>query len=245
MSGCTVPSGVVTGNAAGQVEHGPDVADPRPGRDDQLLAGDVARLGLHGGHRAAVHPQPGHRDPGLDGHAFGLRLGGQPAQRGQVVGVPAPLLVQQHRGPGRLPIREQAGQVGLARAGAVDQLGLVPDGLLLGVDLPDVGPHALRRDLQVAHRMVGECLRVGVPDAHRVRHQLAHGRLEVVVPDHPAGHPGRACPDAGLVDDQDVLTAAAAGGAQPAGQVPGRGQAVDARANDDEPGLLLSHAAHP
>ena len=64
-------------------------------------------------------------------------------------------------------------------------------------------------------------------------HQLAHGRLEVVVAHHAAGDAAGAGRDRGLVDHQDVLAAALALGFQLGGQVPGGRQAVNAGADDD------------
>src|SRR5262249_60479653 len=80
---------------------------------------------------------------------------------------------------------------------------------------------------------VGERVGVGLPHGHRVRHQLAHRRLEVVVADDPAGDPRGASADAALVEDEDVLAAAMAAGPQFPGQMPRGGEPVNPRADDD------------
>jgi hypothetical protein len=71
--------------------------------------------------------------------------------------------------------------------------------------------HDLRADLHVADRVIGIGLGIAFPDLDRMRHQLAHGRLKVVVADHPAGDAGRSGSDCGLVDHQHVTARAAAG----------------------------------
>jgi hypothetical protein len=44
------------GDGPGQVEHGPEIADPRAGADDHVVAFDPALVGQHRGDRAAVVP---------------------------------------------------------------------------------------------------------------------------------------------------------------------------------------------
>src|SRR5215470_20374767 len=74
-----------------------------------------------------------------------------------------------------------------------------------------------------------------------MRHQLAHRGLEVVVADGPARDAGRAGAGPALVEDHDILTPAEPAGPQFPGQVPGRGQPVDARADDDVPAVSGDH----
>jgi hypothetical protein len=105
-------------------------------------------------------------------------------------------------------------------------------------DLRNVHGHRLRRDLQEADGVVGKRLGVRLPDRHRMCHQLAHRRLEVVVADRPARDAGRTGADPALVEDQDSLTPAKPAGPQFPGQMPGRRQSVDARADDDIPAAL-------
>src|SRR5262249_4919868 len=109
----------------------------------------------------------------------------------------------------------------------------------------DVGVHRLRGDLQVADGVVGERLRVRLPDADRVRHEFAHGRLEVVVADDAAGDAGRAGAHPPLVEDEDVLAATEAPAPQRAREMPRGGQSVDARANDHVPAVIRSHRVPP
>src|SRR5215471_8688383 len=167
------------------------------------------------------------------------------SQRPDVVGVAAPLLVQDRGGAGRPPVAEHRQHVRAAVALPLDEHRGVADRLLLGVDLRDVLVHRLRGDLQVADGVVGERLRVRLPDADRVRHELAHGRLEVVVADDAAGDAGRAGAHAPLVDDEDVLAAAQATAAELACEMPGGGEPVDTRANDHVPAVTRNHRVPP
>src|SRR5262249_17890058 len=112
-------------------------------------------------------------------------------------------------------------------------------------DLRDVLMHRLRGDLQVADGVVGERLRVRLPDADRVRHELAHRRLEVVVADDAAGDAGRAGAHPALVEDEDVLAATEATAPQLAREVPRGGEPVDTRAHDHVPAVTWNHAARP
>ena len=137
-----------------------------------------------------------------------------------------------------LPVREDRLHVRAAVVLALDQLRRVADRLLLLVDLCDVGAHHLRRDLQVADRVVVERLGIRLPDADGVRHQLAHRGLEVVVADHAARDPGRPGSHTRLVEDHDVSAVSLAPGLELLRQVPCRGEAVDARADHDVPRVL-------
>src|SRR5690606_12767093 len=197
---------------------------------------DGALVGLDGGDGAAVGAEAGDGHAGADGDALRLRLAGESAQGRVVVGVAAALLVQHHGDARCLPVGEHVQHVAAAVVDALDQLGRVADRLLLTVDLRDVLVHLLWCDLQVPDRVVGERLGVGLPDVHGVRHQLPHGGLEVVVAEHAAGHTRRARADVRLVDDQYVTAVATAGGLQPAGQVPGGRQTVNAGTDDDVAG---------
>src|SRR5206468_3965407 len=76
------------------------------------------------------------------------------------------------------------------------------------------------------------------PHRYRVRHQLAHRRLEVVVTHHAAGEPRRPGADARLVEHHDVLAGAEAPRLELDAQVPRGGEAVHARPHDDEPRVI-------
>ena len=176
--------------------------------------------------------------PSRDAHARARSpLRARPAQRGHVVGVAAALLVQ-HRGDALgLPVGEQALHVAHAVRRALDEGRLVADRLLLLVDRGDALVHHLRADLHVADRMVGIGLRVALPHADGMRHQLAHRGLEVVVADDAAGDAGGAGADPPLSSTTMSASRAAPLGTLAPGEVVGRRQAVDARADDDVAGL--------
>src|SRR3546814_7790838 len=91
----------------------------------------------------------------------------------------------------------------------------------------------LRTDLHVADGMIAKGLGVALPHRHGVGHELAHGRLEVVVAHDAAGDAAGPGGDAALVDDEDVLAAALAARRQRLGQVQRGREAVDAGADDD------------
>jgi hypothetical protein len=82
---------------------------------------------------------------------------------------------------------------------------------------------------------------VALPHRHRMCHQLAHRRLEVIVADGPARYAGRTRANSALVEHEDVPTPAEPAGPQLPGQVPSRGQPVDARADDDVPAMSADH----
>jgi hypothetical protein len=73
--------------------------------------------------------------------------------------------------------------------------------------------------------VVAERLGIGLPDLDTGGHELLHRGLEVVVAHDAARDAGRAGGDARLVDDEDVLAVR--------GEVPGGGEAVHARADDE------------
>ena len=64
----------------GQVQHRPQVTDPRPGRDDELVAPHLAPVGVHRGDRAAAGVQAGDPDVRHDPNALGRCLRGQALQ---------------------------------------------------------------------------------------------------------------------------------------------------------------------
>ena len=121
-----------------------------------MITLDGALIGFDRCHRAAAGAHAGDTDAGSDPHTFGLCLGGQSAQRSDVVGVAALLFVQDRGDAGRLPVIERLEHVGAAVALALDEHRWVADRLLLGEDLRHVLMHDLRRDLHVADRVVGE-----------------------------------------------------------------------------------------
>ena len=117
---------------------------------------------------------------------------------------------------------------------AQDQLGLVADPLLALGHGGEVGLLVAVAERDVAGAVVVERLGVGLPDLDAGRHQLGHRRLEVVVADDAAGDPGRARGTRGLVDHQHLLAAL--------GEVPGGGEAVNARSDDQVwDGALARH----
>src|SRR5262249_33624679 len=71
--------------------------------------------------------------------------------------------------------------------------------------------------------------------------QLGHRGLEVVVADGAARDAGRARAGGALVEDQNVLAAAEPTGPQFAGEVPGRGEPVDACSDDHIPAVRGDH----
>ena len=118
------------------------------------------------------------------------------------------------------------------RVGALDEHRLVADRLLLLVDRGDVVAHAFGADLHVAHGMIGVGLGVALPHLDGVGHQLAHGRLEIIVADDAAGDARGACRDRRLVDHEDVGARAPAGRFQHLREMEGRAEAVNAGPDD-------------
>src|SRR5437667_9757277 len=74
-------------------------------------------------------------------------------------------------------------------------------------------------------------------------HQLAHRGLEVVVADGPACDAGRARAGRALVEDQDVLAPAQPAGPQFPAEMPGRGEPVDACADDHVTAVRGDHGS--
>ena len=81
--------------------------------------------------------------------------------------------------------------------------------------------------------MVAVGFGVALPDVDGVGHQLSHGRLKVVITNHPAGNARRACADPGLVQDDDVATVTLVLGLELKRQMVSSAQPVDTRANND------------
>jgi len=79
--------------------------------------------------------------------------------------------------------------------------------------------HYLRADLHVSYRMVAIRLSVAFPDLDGVGHQLSHGGLKVVVPDHAAGDAGGPRRDASLINYQDISATSSPQGLEPEGEV--------------------------
>ena len=234
--------GALDRDFAGQVEHVPDRLDPGPDRDDDLIALDRSPVRDDAGDRVGIAAALEARDlhAGHDAHAPGLRLAGQAIDGSGIVGIAALLLVQDGGDALRAPVGQQALHVGHAVLPALDEIGLVADRLLLLVDAGHILAHRLVADLHVADRVVAERLRIGFPDLDAVRHQLAHGGLEIIVAHHAAGNAAGPRGDRGLVEHQDVGPAAPAValGCKAFGQPPRGGQAVDSRADDDIAGVF-------
>ena len=235
------PAGLGHRDGLGQIQPGPQVADPRADGNHQLIARDGALIGFDRGHRVPGDPEPGDADAGRDPHPLGFRLRRQAAHRADVIRVAALLLVEHRRAPGRLPVLEHVEQIALTVVPPLDEHGRVADSPLLGENLRHVFGHRLRRDLQEADGMVGERVGIALPHGHRMRHQLAHRGLEVVIADGAAGDAGRPRAGSALVEHEDVLAPAEPAGPQFPGQMPGRGQAVDARADDDVAAMSAEH----
>ena len=217
----------------------PDPGDPRPDRHHHLARLDRPRARPHPGDRArAVHLEAGDLHALLDRRAGGARLGRQ-AVHGVLVERKAALaLMQAHAQPGSAPVTEERAHVGAHLGLAQDQLGVVADALLALVHGAEVGLLVAVAERDVARAVVGEGLRIGLPDLDARGHQVLHGRLEVVVANHAAGDPR--CPGghARLVDHQDVLAGL--------GEVPGGGEPVDARTDYEVlDAAHLSEAAVP
>ena len=152
---------------------------------------------------AVAGPESRHRDAGDDLHAQRRGLSREAAHRRHVVRVAAALFVQHRRDVLRLPVVEEPLHVAHRLGFALDEYRLVADRLLLLVDRADLRVHHLGADLHVADGVVAVGLGIALPDRYRMRHQLAHRRLVVVVADDAAGDAGRARADAGLVEHHD------------------------------------------
>ena len=137
-------------------------------------------------------------------------LAARPSIARLIVGVATGLLVEHGGDALGAPIGKQALHVAFAVSGAFNKNGFVANRLLLGMDGCHVLAHRLAADLHVAHRVIAVGLWVALPDIDRVRHQLAHGRLEVVVANHATGDTRCAGADARFLQNNDVPTGASA-----------------------------------
>src|SRR5215203_1963329 len=131
------------GDPLGQVEHVPEVPDPRADRHEELLAADHASIRLDGVYTTVFHAKSGNPDPGVDLHALGLGFGGEGPYGGPVVRVPSAVLVQDARDVLGLPIVEDVLHVGAALLFPLDERRRVADRLLFFVDLHHVAMHHL------------------------------------------------------------------------------------------------------
>src|SRR5919109_1299593 len=116
---------------------------------------------------------------------------------------------------------------------AVNEARALADPLLPLEGLGEVGLLHRGAEGHVADGVVRVGLRIRLPDLDAGLHQLAHRRLEIVVPDDAAGDAGGARAGLRLLDDDDVLAAAEAALAQLLRQVVGGREPVDAGADDD------------
>src|SRR6476659_2059484 len=221
-------------NALRQLKHVPDPRDPGARAGNDVVAGDAAPTRTERRHRAGVRAELEARDldAGHDAYALGLCLVCQAIHRLGIVGVAALFLVQNRGDAFRLPIVEQALHIFLTVNSTLDKRGLVADRLLLLIDRGDILMHTFGADLHVAHRMIGVGLGVALPDLDRLSHELAHGRLEVVVADDAAGDARGTGGDRGLIHNKDVLAGASAGLFQHLGEVEGGAQPVNSGADD-------------
>ena len=178
--------------------------------------------------RALTAPEPSKREAGdldalEDGCAGRPSLVGQTEHRLAVEGEAAGALVQAGRQPLRAPVAEHAPHVGRHLVLAGVELRGVADLLLALEDLGQLLLLGWGAEGDVAGAVVAGALGIGLPDLDAGGHQLLHRRLEVVVPDHPAGDPRRPGRDPGFVDHQRLLPRR--------GEVPGGGQPVHAGAD--------------
>ena len=132
-----------------QIQHVPEIADPRTSRDHDLATFDFAFVGYHGGDRAAcvirLHTYHGHAvdDPNADILGF-LR---QAIHRRGVVGESATFFVQHRRDTLGLPIVKDSAHIRGRRIGALNEIRLITNGALLLEDRGDVVAHRLAADL--------------------------------------------------------------------------------------------------
>jgi hypothetical protein len=164
-----------------------------------------------------------------------LRFVGETVEAAGIVGVAAAFLVQNGGDPLCPPVVEQSAHVVRRGLRTLDENRLVADLLLLLGDAGDVLAHALGAYLYIADGMVVVLLRVALPHRHAVGHELAHGRLEIVVAHDAAGD--SRCPraDRSLVHHQHVLTAAAAAALELPSEVVSGAETVDSGADDQVP----------
>ena len=105
--------------------------------------------------------------------------------------------------------------------------------MLLPEDGANVIAHGLGADLHIADRVEAVGIHVAFPDLDALRHQLAHGRLEVIVAHHAAGDAGGPGGDTGFVEHQNIGAGTSAPGLKFKRQMIGGAEAMDAGADDD------------
>ena len=159
---------------------------------------------------AVVAFERSHGDAADDADPERLGFGRKALHRKAVVGVATRLLVEHGGNTLGAPIGKQALHVAFAVSGTFNKNGFVANRLLLGMDGCHVLVHRLAADLHVAHRVITVGLSVALPNIHRVRHQLAHGRLKVVVANHATGDTRCAGADTRFLQNNDVPTGASA-----------------------------------
>ena len=121
---------------------------------------------------------------------------------------------------------------------AHDELGVVGDALLALVRRREIRLLAGRAERDVADRVVGVGLRIGLPHLDARLHELAHRRLEVVVANDPARDPGRAGAGCGLVQDENVPARTGAALSELEREVIRGGKTVNSGTHDDVGGSL-------
>ncbi len=131
------------------------------------------------------------------------------------------------------PVREQALHIALTLGGALDEDRFIANRLLLGMDRRHIFAHGFAADLHVPHRVVAVGLGVAFPNVHGVGHEFAHGGLEVVIADDPAGNARSARADAGFVENDNVAPITLAGRFELQRQVVGGAEPVNPGTNDD------------
>ena len=87
-----------------------------------------------------------------------------------------------------LPVVKEAPHVLSGLFGALNENRLVTDILLLFGNGRDVLTHDLRADLHVTDRMVTVGFGITLPNLYAMRHELAHGRLVIVVAHNATGN---------------------------------------------------------
>ena len=143
--------------------------------------------------------------------------------------------------PLRAPVREQLLHVRVDLGLAEVELRAVADPLVALEDLLEVALLHLRPERDVADAVVVVGLGVRLPDLDAGLHQLAHGGLEVVVADDPAGDPRRARSRCRLLEHDHVGSRALPALPELDGEVVGGREAVHAGADDDEAGRSGYH----
>ncbi len=153
----------------------------------------------------------------------------------------------QHRGDAScLPVVEQKPHVAVGGGGPVDEFGLIADRALLLVDRGDVLAHAFGTELEVTDRMIAEGFGVALPHLDGVRHELAHGRLEIIVADDATGDARGAGADHALVHDDNVFAGPSSALLEKLGEMVGGGEPVNPGTDDGEFGRARErHTSRP